>query len=132
MGQLTIAAQLVAAPAASTDQNFPSGTTTIPFATTPNPKTYNVDSGRNNAQINSPASYVALGPLGPSGQITQAHTLYIRTSVPMLLRLTFGATVLAGIPIQGTFFMEFSPSTPLTLCEIEGSGAVEYYIAGNQ
>ena len=133
MGQITVAATLIAAPAQSTDQQFPSGTTTIPFVTTPSPKTYNVDTGRNTAQVNSPSSFVALQGLGANGPVTQAHTVYIRTSVPMNVRLTYqGGSALGPLPIQGVFFLEVPPATPLTLVEIEGSGTVEYYFAGNQ
>ena len=131
-GQISLNALLQAGPAASGDQNFPSGTTTIPIATTPDPKVYNEDSGRTNITLNSPAAYVALPPLAPGGLLTQAHTLYLRTAAPMTVRLTFGSTVLDGLQIQGTFFMEFPPGTPLTLCEVKGAGAVEYYVAGNQ
>ena len=133
MGQINLTAQLVAAPAASSDQNFPSGTTTLPFTTTPDPKTYVEDSGRNTIVLNSAAAYVALPPLGPApALLTQAHTLYLRSSVPMTVRLTFGAIVLDGLQIQGVFFMEFPPGTPLTLVEVKGAGTIEYYIAGNQ
>jgi len=104
----------------------------IPFTLTPSTKPYNVDTGRNNAQVNNPSAYGALAGVGAGSTVTQATTLYVRTSTTMLLRLTFGSTVLADIPILGVFVMEFDPSKPLTLLEVKGAGAVEYYAAGSQ
>jgi hypothetical protein len=133
MGQISLVATLTAAPAQATDQTFPSGTTTIPFATTPDPKTYTNDTGRNNvSNFASPSSYTALAGLGTAGPVTQAHTLYVRTANPMMMQLTFqGGSALDPIQIQGVFFMEFPPNLPLVLVEMQGVGAIEYYFAGN-
>lgn len=136
-GQVTVAgATLAAGPAMVTDNPFPSGTTSIPFALNPDPKPYNADSGRMTATINSSAAYVPLGGLGSSGgEASQAHTVYFRCQTPMLLRETYqnpaGGTLQALHQVSGLFVKEYPANALLTLLEVQGSGQVEWYFAAN-
>lgn len=129
----SLSAQLVAGPQSGTDTNFPGAVTNIPFNFNPPVKSYNVDTGAKYANINSPAAFVALVDLGPTGAVTQGLTLYVRTVVPMQLRITYQGDVTKYVRyIAGAVIEEVDPTHPIVLLEVQGSGQIEWWAAGNQ
>lgn len=133
---LTISGQLTAGPSSATDGTFPDGSTVIPFSTSPSPKPYNSDTGKNVRTITSPSSFIELVNLGADGDVTQAHTVELRTSAPMTLRVTTrdpngGADVVAVLPVAGMWLHEFPTNATLKKLEVMGSGTLQYYGAGN-
>lgn len=136
MGTLTLSGSLTAGPSAAVDNQFPSGVTSVPFGLNPGNKPYNVDTGRNVANVLSPSAYAALGGIGTLGPVTQAVTLYLRTTTPLTIRLTTAvpssADLLSVLPLNGILILEFPSDHYLKLVEVQGSGTVEYYVSGNQ
>lgn len=125
---------LMAGPTVANDgSTFPSGSTIIPLDFTPAQKTYQVTSGRQLIQINSPSTFATLPGIGAGGSVTQVSTLYLRTNSPFIFRATYQN----GAPQQlqyvyGLWIAEFDPSKPLVLLEVQGAGQVEYLAVGNQ
>lgn len=135
--QASLVAALTAGPSAQSDSgSFPGGTTNIPFTLNPPQKAYNVDTGKNLANVQSPNAYAALGAIGAGGPVTQASLLYLRTVVPVLVQITVlisnAPVVIAGIPVNGLLVLEFPTNQPLTGVAVQGAAQVEYYAAGNQ
>lgn len=86
--------------------------------------------------INSPSSYVTLPGVGSSSTVTQANTLYMRTTVPFLVRLTFatpggGSDTVSVVPVLGLLILEPRSDGYLKLIEAQGIGSIEYYASGN-
>jgi hypothetical protein len=132
-GAVQLTATLLAGPTTVTDNQFPSGTTNLPFGLNPPQKAYNVDTGVMVANVISPVAFVALGGVGPGGSVTQAQTLYVRTLTPVQVRLTYLGDVTPKIRyLGGATLEEADPAHPITLVEVMGSATVEYYAAGLQ
>jgi len=116
-----------------TDATLPSGLTSIQFGLRPSKKSALASSGSVRT-ISSPSSYVSLDGVGTGESVTQGNFIYLRTSVPMLLRLTTyssGGDVTAILPIDGIFAMEFDRTRYLKLVELQGAGTVEWLITGD-
>lgn len=135
--QASLVANFLAGPSAVSDNQFPSGVTTIPFGLNPPLKQFGVDTGVMRPTVNSPASFFTLGGVGPTSDVTAATTLIIRTATPMLIRSTYqnpagGADIVSVEPINGTKLCEYPPNGVLKLLEIQGAGQIEYYASGLQ
>lgn len=125
-------ATLAAGPTVVSDgSQFPSGSTTIPFALNPAQKPYVVETGRVLPTVNTANAYQIMQGIGTGGPVTQAHTLYVRVAAPMKIRITQNG-VTNVVLLNGVLLLEFDPSNPMTLLEINGSGQVEYAAWGNQ
>src|ERR1700741_2715507 len=110
---LTLNGTLIGGPPSIGDCSFPSGTTKITFGLCPSQKRALALSGPQVRTINSPSSYIPLDGVGTGETVTQAETLYLRTTVPILVRITTfssGGDVVSVIPVQGVLLMEFDPS----------------------
>jgi len=133
--QVSLTGTLVAGPSASSDNAFPSGTTTIPFNLNPDPKGYSVDTGRNVINVNSPSAFVPLPGVSSAGPVTNASLVYVRTQAGIDLRITrvnpAGGSFVVTVHPDGLFVWETDPAQPITLLEAQGSGTVEYYACGN-
>lgn len=117
-----------------TDTTFPGGSTAIQFSLRPSQKQAPLSTGAMVRSVSSPSSYVQLDGVGTGETITQANTLFVHTTIPMLLRLTTysgSGDVVSVIPIDGVFIAEFDKSKYLKLVEIQGSGIVEWLISGD-
>lgn len=131
--QAQLQAILTVGPAAVSDSFFPSGTSTVPLFLNPSPKQYNVDTGPQRPQVNSPNTYAALSAIGAGQTVTQASLLVFRSNVPVKLRLTYLGDAVPYIRyVNGLVIEEFDPSHPLTLLEMQGAGQVEYWACGLQ
>lgn len=132
---VSLTGTLIAGPGTVTESSFPGGVTNIPIALTPPAKSFNVDSGGTRS-VSSPSAYVALTGVGVADTVTQGKFLYLRTSTPMLVRLTTvnppGADVVSVVPVQGLLVLEFDPAKYLKLLEVQGSGVVEWFVCGEQ
>lgn len=116
-----------------TDSTLPSGFTSIQFGLRPSKKSALVSSGSVRT-IASPSSYVALDGVGTGESVTQGNLLYLRSSSAMLLRLTTyssGGDIVAVLPVDGVFMMEFDRSRYLKLIEVQGTGTVEWLVTGD-
>ena len=114
------------------DECFPSAATVVPIQTTPNPKQLGCSTGVMTLLISSVASYVQLPGIGDAG-VQQGTFLYVRTSTSMNVRTTtYNAlgNVVAVEPVSGFKIVEYDPDFYLTKVEIEGSGTIEYLVAG--
>ncbi len=123
---------VVAAPSATSDTTFPAGTDDIPFNLNPSSKPYNVSTG-NVVNVNSPAAMVAIPGIGVApGPVTQGQFLFLRTTTPMKVQKTYGATVIGPEPWSGLMIIEMDPNNPLTGLSVQGAGTVEYWVCGLQ
>jgi hypothetical protein len=137
---LVLEATLVEGPPLATDTQFPSGTTTVPFwfnAGSCTPKQAVVSTGAKVRALVSPAAFVTLSGVGPTDDVTQAHTVYVRVVTGgFQLRLTFanplGAPIVSILPLAGVFVHEPDAlgGYYCTKIELQGTGTVEYFAAG--
>jgi hypothetical protein len=87
--------------------------------------------------INSANAFVELDGVGSTDPVTQGNFLFLRTVVPMVMRLTMadpagGPDLVSQVPVHGLLITEFSAAGYLKLLEIKGVGGVEWFISGNQ
>jgi hypothetical protein len=134
-GQLQLPATLTATPSMC-GGSFPSGITQIPFGLNPPSKPYTVSTGAMVATVDSPSSFVALGGIGAGGAVTQATTLYLRTTAPIALQLIrnnngSGTTTITLGQVSGVFLLEAPAGYEVQSVLVEGAGTVEYFAAGN-
>jgi hypothetical protein len=132
--QLSCTGTLVAGPGSSTDGTFPAGSTTIPFATNPDPKPASASTGDQVVNVNNP-SFAALPGVGAGGVVTQGTFLFIRTLGTMQVRTTtynVNGNVQAVEVINGFKAVEFDPGAYLVMLEVLGNGQVEYFVSGPQ
>jgi hypothetical protein len=128
--ELSITGTLVVGPQAVVDTSVPSGTTTAPFALD---KVATVHSGLKQRALNSASVYVTLSGVGTSDDVTNGLQLYLRSSDPILVRLTFDTTpadIVSEIPVNGLLLLDIDPSKPLVSVEAKGVATIEYLIAG--
>ena len=138
MPELTISGTLTESPQTSGDSPFPSATTTIPFVQNPatSPKTPAVSTGRKLINASSPAAFVTADGVGADQTVTQATTLYARTTAAgFKLRLTFadpqgGADIVSVVPLSGVFLLEPDPAGYCKKIEYQGAGQLELYASG--
>jgi hypothetical protein len=140
---MTLAAQLTATlvtgPQQVTDNPFPSGVATIAFGLNPPQKQYNVTTGDQVINVNSPNSYQTVDCIGTGGAVTQATTLFIRVmqGSGMMVQKTYnnlsgtGTTTITE-PLGGTMLVEYPTNGALIGLGIQGAGQVELWAAGNQ
>jgi hypothetical protein len=112
---------------------FPAGSTPIPLELLPCSKPYLVSTGASLINIASPASLYALPGVGTAGNVTQAHTLYLRTNVPVIVALTFlGGASAQQLNVNGLLIIEADPAHPITGVSVQAAQAqVEYLAVGN-
>lgn len=129
----TLQGTLRAGPSSSScSGSFPSGLVNVTFESSPARKSTPVSCYHVRA-VNSPASYAALAGIGTNETVTQALILYLKTSGPMLVRITTEETpddVVSVIPVDGLMILEFQAARYLKLVEVQGSGTVEYFAGG--
>lgn len=135
MGLLTLTGSLQEQPNTLNDGAFPSGVSSLPFTlnTGASPKCANASTGIQHTTVSSPNSYVTLAGVGPTSTVVQGDTLYLRTTSPMLVRLTFktsGADLVSVVPVQGLLMIESSADQYVKLIEVQGSGVVEWFASG--
>lgn len=134
--QVQISGTLIAGPTEVSESTFPSGETSIPFVGTPNPRSYNVDTGKDVARVNSPSSFATLSGIGENATVPQANFLYLRCDVQVQVRVTqlvpSSTPTTATISVKGLLILEPPPGSEITLVEIQGSATVEYYACGVQ
>ncbi len=127
-GQVTLTATLTAGPPSVGGSSLPSGATSIPFGLSPEQKSY----------IDSINFDLKKGIGAAPGPVTQGHTLYARTTTPMLVRLTFanpnGADIVSVLPSNGVLVLEPAAASGyyLKLVEAQGAGSIEFWCGGSQ
>lgn len=115
----------------SSDCSLPGATVNLTFEETPSAAM----SAYGSKTVASPSSYVTLPGLGTGSLVTQGTVLYIRTRDNMKFRLTMydsGGDVTSVVYLQGPALWRFPASNYLKLLEVQGSGTVEYFVAGPQ
>lgn len=141
MGIISLIAKLIESPPRACDYptGVPSAVTTIPFTLLCNPKASNVSTGAKSRIVNSPGAFVALSGVGPSDDVTQANTIYARTtSGGFQLRVTYanpvGSPIVSILPMAGLVLLE--PDAVggyyATKLEVQGAGTIEYFASGTQ
>jgi len=133
---LVLTGSIVLGPVGAGDCSFPGSTTNVPFSSFPQQKPAGV-SIRHAKAINSPSVFVALDGVGPTGSVTQANFVYMRSTSPMKYRLTQadfngGPDIVSIVETQGLLINEFPTSGYVKLLEAQGVGTVEYIASGNQ
>lgn len=120
-------------PSSSTDGDFPGATVSSPFDLNPPNKPAAV-SFKTTRNLATTGSYVTLSGVGVGEDVTQGTFLYGRSRAPMLIRVTTAGSpdVVAVVPVQGLFAIEFPVGSYLKLLEAQGSGVLEYFVSGNQ
>ena len=135
MGQLSLTGTLSAGPPAGAEA-FPGSNMQVPLALLAGASTtYGVASGILTQNVASPSpAYLTLSAVGASGPVTQGLFLYLKTSDSMLLEVTHddgsGGTLVRLVPVRGLFILEFPTNMPLEGLRIQGSGRIEYFVAG--
>jgi hypothetical protein len=130
-----VGGSLQAGPAFASDgSSFPAASTPIPLALYPaNGKQYTVGTGGQLYTVNSPSAFVAVQGVGASGPVTQAHTVYARTTSAMILQVTYaGDATQYLIYLQGTIVLEADPNHAITSINVKGAGQLEFMAVGNQ
>jgi hypothetical protein len=135
--QVTLSASLVASPSAQTDNLFPSAAVNVNFNLNPPAKPYTVEAGGVINIVSPSPAFANVGGVGAAGQVTQAHTLYARSSAGMILQITTqnpngGGNIVVTIPIMGVFLAEFPSNGLLVALAVQGTGTFEYQAFGNQ
>ncbi|GAC1475634.1 MAG: hypothetical protein PVSMB8_00440 [Vulcanimicrobiaceae bacterium] len=136
--QLKISGTVELTPQTVSEGGFPAGTFTTPFTSLPIVK-FAGSSFSARPIVNSPGVYIVLPGVGAASPatVTNGTTLYFRSASPMLLRLTvknpLGADVVeSDVGVYGLYVREFPADRYLKLFEIQGSGEIEYLVAGPQ
>jgi hypothetical protein len=119
--------------------NVPSAVTSIPFTLNNVPKTSNVSTGAKTRQVQSPSAFVQLSGVGPTDDVTQCDTFYVRVKSGLFqIRVTYnnpaGGTIVSVNPINGLFIQEADAADNfyVTKLEVQGSGTIEYFASGQQ
>jgi hypothetical protein len=132
---VVLSGSIIAGPTGAGDCGFPSGITNIVFSSYPPQKSSGAKTS-NSKTVNSASVYVALDGVGTGETVTQGNFLYLRSTSPLLVRLTTqptsGGDVVAVVPIHGVMILEFPAANYLKLLEVQGVGTVEYLVSGNQ
>lgn len=132
-----IQGSIVAGPAGCTDTaTFPGGISNVPaLAFNPPQKGYNVSTGLQSPNVNSPSSFQTLSGIGTGQTVTQASMLYLRTTTPVLVEVTMngvdGGTAQV-LSVSGLLVLEPGPSNYITAVAVQGQGQVEYMAVGLQ
>jgi hypothetical protein len=109
----------------------PSGETSIPVALLSRPKLAQYQTGRQVALVASPSAYVTLS----LGNVTRANFLYVSSSAPVLLKLTFvdpagGSDIVSVIPLAGPLVLEIDSNGPLKSAQVKGTATINWYASG--
>lgn len=134
MGQVNLSGQLLAGPPCA-GGSFPSSSLTEQLALLQNPKPYQAATGILVRRVASPSAFVALPTVGASGDVTRGDTLYAKCDGPLLIELTQddgsgSGTVVAVVPFQGLFMMEFPSTQPLLGLRVKGNANLVYFVSG--
>jgi hypothetical protein len=135
VGQIQLTGTLTVGPVSSGDNVFPSATSSVNLASTPNPKPSTVDTGMVTRTIASPNAYVGLSGVGASDTVTKCDTFYFKCNSPMKLRITYfdvGGDIMSVEPVNGTKVSEAPAGNYIKLLEVQGSGPIEYLASGQQ
>ena len=134
-GTIQISATIIAGPPQVSDSTFPTGSTNIPVKLNGGSSLASpVQTGDTVREVNSPSAYVALGGVGTGQEVTQGRFLFLRCSVPMLVRLTFytsGGDVVSVLPLDSPLIMQIDSSKYLKGIEAQGAGTVEWFVGGS-
>lgn len=97
-------------------------------------KPFQVSTSALSMNLNTGGSYVTLPGVGAGSTVTQADTLYLFSSSPILVRLTFSSSpdIVSVLPVDGFFMQEVDATHYLKLVETNGSGTIEYFASGQQ
>lgn len=128
--QLTGGAALQGGPSSVCDGTggFPSAAVNVPLSLLPSCKQYVVSSGPQLANVNSPSAPGALS----IGAVTQAHTIYLRTNVPMVFSITYTGNATPQLTyVNGMVIIEVDPAHYVTAIAVQGVGQAEYLCVGN-
>jgi len=131
MSQIKLSGSLDAGPSQGGSESFPASSWSVPLAFRSGTKTFGAATGVLVRQVNAPSpSYASLA------SITRGDFLYVKTSGPLVLRLTVddgaGADVLELVPVDGLLLREFSSLRYLKLVEAQGTGTIEFFVSGSQ
>ncbi len=132
--QAQLSGTLTVSPASTGESQFPSGVTSIAFNLNPAQKSFNVGTGGQPINVNSPNAFIAIPGIGAApGPVTQASLLYFRSNVPMRIRLTYSGDATPYVSyVNGLLIVEVDPTFPVTKVEVQGAGTLEYFVVGNQ
>jgi hypothetical protein len=131
---VTFQGTLLAGPAKSTCERFPSGLVNAKFELTPSNKAAAVSCYQVRS-LNSSVSFVELAGVGTAETVTQATFLYLRTSAKISIRVTQVRDAGDEVNIhdvQGLLVLEVPVGNYVKLLEAQGVGTVEYFASGSQ
>lgn len=140
MGQLTISGTILGGPAQVGGAGFPGALFTTVLGTAPSPKPFSVATGIVSRRVSQASpGFAALQGVGPTDTVTAGDFLYLRSDSGVVLRVSnrdplnpAGPALTTLIPVQGLAILEFPPSSPLVLLEVQGSAQLEYFVSGPQ
>lgn len=139
---VTLLGTLTAGPQGVCEGGFPAGVLQLPFGlagscpgagTKPSAKRFWSTIG-----INTPSpAFITLDGVGAGQSVTRANLLYLRTIIPMKIRLTMadpagGPDIVSILTPQGLVIVEFQDSGYLKLLEAQGVGSIELLVSGNE
>lgn len=135
--QIQIEGQLTAGPQSACEGTggFPGSTSVVPLALSGGccgGKPYTNSTGPQLLQFNNTVTSVALNGVGAGGPVTKAHTVYIRTSAPILFTFAFdGVGPTSDVYVYGLFLLEVDPTHCITAVAAKGAATIEYLAVGN-
>lgn len=131
---VAVSGTLQLGPANVSDSSFPAAVVNITLSLKAGDQKIATVSDKGVRLLASPSVFVDMRCVGPGEAVTKGTLLYVRSSVPMLLRLTTddgaGGSVLAVIPIDGLYVHEVDQNKFLKLLEAQGQGTIEFLVSG--
>jgi hypothetical protein len=141
MGLIRVTGSLTVGPPCACDggdSSYGNGVSNIGLSLFPCPKSSQVDTGVNRRMVNSPTAFIPLSGVGPSDNVTQGDTLYVRSVSPVLIQVTFYNPNLpmtpwvSVIPLQGMLLIEPPQNSYVMGLAVQGTGQIEYLVSGQQ
>lgn len=129
MGQLKLSGSIDAGPPTVSSETFPASSFSVPLAFRSGTRSFGTATGVlvRTVAVSSPAFLVI-------ATITRGGFLYLKTSGPLVLRLTVDdgslGNVLELVPVDGLLIREFPSNLFLKQVEIQGSGTIEFFVSG--
>ena len=111
----------------------PAGVTQIPLVLSLSPKP-SAKRASGNKVLNSPSSFQAISGIGPTDDVVNCDTLYLKSDSNILVQLTIvnpaGGTFTSTISLYGMMMMEFATNAYCTGISAQGNANLEYLFSG--
>ncbi len=136
MGVAQLTGRLTAGPPSSGSGVFPTSLFSDDVQLGTAGKSFQASGSSVSRTISSPSSFVAIGDVGSTGDVTRADFLYLRSDGELTVELTTddgsGGDVVAVVPTFGLLVIEFQSAKYLKGLRVKGSARISYFVSGQQ